>query len=766
MFARIFLCALFALSVSVGRLAAQAPEGPPLPPQPQAAQAQPAIPPQAQPAEAAPAGAGQAQPEPQVLEEGPIHEAFAEPIALDAKPRVLINREPPEPINELPPDVRPEGENIEWIPGYWMWSDIQQDFVWVSGVWRDIPPGRRWMPGHWSKVDGGYEWVSGFWAGEQAQEVQLLPHPPASLEVGPSSPAPGDNYFWVPGVWVWQNGVYGWRAGYWYLGQANWVWVPDHYCYTPGGSFFVSGYWDYPLAHRGLLFAPVYWPNRYFGYAGWYYRPYSFVDTSLLLASLFINDRHHHYYFGHGHWRGDHFHPWWDHGQNHRHRGYDPLWAYHRWHEGRNRDDWEDRWRSDFDRRHDRDGRPGPGGGRDGRPGVDQLAGDQGHLVRHLNEMKRDDLPGVELRKMNPAELQRTKQQISQWKDLREARAKFETRVAASGDGGQLQVGGRGRGQTGDRLSIGRVDRGSGGQLQIGANGQGGATSQAGLGRPNATAQAGAGGNVQAQGPSQARLGSPFDRRRATFKLPQDSTAGGGATTTDAVGQQRDRSSWSSRFQSRPGNNVVVPGSGQASTSQQAGQANFGQPRIWQGGRPAIQQGSAIAGGERSSGRPSWSYRSGTGDGGSSHFRSQVPQGGNMQFPQGGSQVRRSGSIQIPQSDGRSSLYRGSGQPSAGSGQQFSTGRTQVYQGGSQFNRGTFSGGGQRSYSPGSRQGFSGNHGGSSQQFSRGNWSSGARQSFRSSGGGGQSSFQGGGGGHSVRGGGGGRGGGRGGDND
>jgi hypothetical protein len=652
-----------------------------------------------------------------------------------------------------------------------MWSDIQRDFVWVSGVWRDVPPGRRWVPGHWAKVAAGFEWVSGFWAGEQAQEVQLLPHPPASLEVGPSSPAPGDNYFWVPGVWVWQNGAYGWRAGYWYLGQPNWVWVPDHYCYTPSGSFFVSGYWDFPLVRRGLLFAPVYVPRQYFGFPGWTYRPYSVINTSLLLTSLFIHDRHHHYYFGHGHWRGNHFHPWWEHDRRHGHRGYDPLWAYHRWHDGRNRDGWEDHWRKDFDRRHDGDHRPGPGGGRDGRPGGEQLAGDQRHLVRRLDQMKRDDLPGVELRRMNAAEVQKTQRQISQWKDLREARAKFETRVAANGDAGRLPIGGVGGGrvQAGDRASNGRVDRGPDSQIQIGASGQAGATSQPGAGQTRATAQAGA--NVQAQGPSQGQLGSPFDRRRATFKLPQaESTTGGSGSATAGTTEAPDRGSWSGRFQSRPGGNVVVPGAGKAGTPQRFEQSNGGQPRIWQGGQANVQQGGAAQGGDQSAGRPNWSYRGGTGP---SQYRSQIQQGGSPQFPQGGGQ----------------SIYRGSGQPSVDrSSQQFPSGRAQVYQGGrpsyrgsfeggsQQFNRGNYSGGGQpsyqRSYSPSTRQSFQGT-GRSSQQFNRGNWSGGGggRQSFRSSGGGGQPSFQSGGGGRSggsIRfgGGGGGRGGGRGGDND
>ena len=258
------------------------------------------------------AGVSPPQGDPQVLDQGPIHEAFAEPVALDAKPRVIVDREPPEPINELPPEVKPEGDNVEWIPGYWMWSDEQLNFVWVSGVWRDIPPGRRWVPGHWLQEGNSWVWVSGFWAGADWREVQMLPHPPATLEAGPSSPAPGDNFFWVPGCWIWSDGGYAWRAGYWYAGQPNWVWVPDHYCYTPAGSIFVTGYWDRPLWARGCCSRPC-GGRRSGSDIPACLPPRTVVNSSLLLTSLFINTRHNNYWFGHGGWANhDFYRPWWD----------------------------------------------------------------------------------------------------------------------------------------------------------------------------------------------------------------------------------------------------------------------------------------------------------------------------------------------------------------------------------------------------------------------------------------------------------------------
>ena len=46
-------------------------------------------------------------------------------------------------IDEVPPEYKPEGENVQWIPGYWAWDVAQSDFIWVSGLWRDVPPGRH-----------------------------------------------------------------------------------------------------------------------------------------------------------------------------------------------------------------------------------------------------------------------------------------------------------------------------------------------------------------------------------------------------------------------------------------------------------------------------------------------------------------------------------------------------------------------------------------------------------------------------------------------
>ena len=71
---------------------------------------------------------------------GPVHEAFAKPTAPNAEPGAVVPKKPPEPIPELPPDVRPKDEDAEWFSGYWAWDADKKDFVWVSGLWRVPPP--------------------------------------------------------------------------------------------------------------------------------------------------------------------------------------------------------------------------------------------------------------------------------------------------------------------------------------------------------------------------------------------------------------------------------------------------------------------------------------------------------------------------------------------------------------------------------------------------------------------------------------------------
>lgn len=246
----------------------------------------------------------------QVLTRGPVHEAFAAPVVHDPKAGPVIAKEPPATVEEMPPDLKPAGPNVQWIPGYWSWDQERSDFLWISGVWREPPPGRQWVPGYWHQVEGGFQWVPGDWvpvsqpaAGAPTQpqastQASYLPPPPQSLETGPNGPAPGPNVFWSPGNWHWQGERYVWRPGFWAASQSSWVWVAPHSVYTPGGYLFVEGYWDLPLANRGMLFAPVYYPQPVYLQPAYVFTPSITIATPGLVANLFVQPAYGCYCFG------------------------------------------------------------------------------------------------------------------------------------------------------------------------------------------------------------------------------------------------------------------------------------------------------------------------------------------------------------------------------------------------------------------------------------------------------------------------------------
>ncbi len=261
----------------------------------------------------------------EMLTRGAVHEAFADQASEDPVAGLETPVAPPEPIDELPPEVKPEGDDIIWIPGYWYWDVEREDYIWISGVWRKQPPGRTWVPGYWAEVDGKYRRVSGMWSGSDVAELEYLPDPPASLEGGPVSPAPADDYFWVPGCWVYRYETYRWRPGYWDRFRDDRVWIPTRYIWSPRGCLYQAGYWDYPLAVRGQLYSPVYFHRSIYATAHCRFRPSVTISTNSIFLHLFVRSGHSHYYFGdyYGNRHRTHYHPWYEYQRIGRR--YDPL---------------------------------------------------------------------------------------------------------------------------------------------------------------------------------------------------------------------------------------------------------------------------------------------------------------------------------------------------------------------------------------------------------------------------------------------------------
>ncbi|HKB01382.1 MAG TPA: hypothetical protein VKD90_04140, partial [Gemmataceae bacterium] len=379
-----------------------------------------------------PAPAGGAPEGAQELTRGPIHEAFGQPTTFNPQPGPIAPKAPPEAIEELPPDQKPEGENVAWIPGYWHWDDEGKTFIWVSGFWRSVPYARTWVPGYWTQVDEGYQWVSGFWAAERATEIEYLPPPPESVEAGPTTEATVEGQIWIPGTWIWRETRYVWQPGFWTAGNPDWVWVPAHYVWTPSGFVFIDGYWDYPLFSRGLLFAPVAFTAVRPGFV---FRPAVVLDVRVLVISLFVRPRFHHYCFGDFYadtYARSGIYPWF---AFHNSRlGFDPLFAHTSFVFSRRDPTWVRDVREAFFFRREHEAARPP---RTFRQYTDWARRAQGEdaqriaLAQPITQVARDrDFP-TRLERVDERRAEQIRKQATQIRQFRDERVKMEREAAS-----------------------------------------------------------------------------------------------------------------------------------------------------------------------------------------------------------------------------------------------------------------------------------------------------------------------------------------------
>ena len=131
------------------------------------------------------------------------------------------------------------------------------------------------------------------------------------------------------------------------------MWVPAQYVWSPRGYVFVDGYYDYSVARRGVLYAPVYFNPSVYSQQGYRYSPVTAISLAVFGNQLFLRPNYNHYYFGDYYGSGYStagYYPWFS--FNDGRRGYDPFYAHQRWHR-RNDRDWQQRIETDFQRRND-----------------------------------------------------------------------------------------------------------------------------------------------------------------------------------------------------------------------------------------------------------------------------------------------------------------------------------------------------------------------------------------------------------------------------
>jgi hypothetical protein len=189
------------------------------------------------------------------------------------------------------------------------------------------------VAGYWTDVSGGYQWVPGFWSPAGTEEVGYYPEPPASLEAGPTSEPPSADYVWIPGCWQWRDARYVWQTGTWTLASPDWVWVPTSYYWCPRGWVLCGGYWDFPLARRGVLLAPVHFATGVYPRPGYLFAPSVVIDAGILGFHFFTRPDYCHYYFGDYYaasYEGLGIFPWFA-VRVHRQYAYDPLFSYYDW---------------------------------------------------------------------------------------------------------------------------------------------------------------------------------------------------------------------------------------------------------------------------------------------------------------------------------------------------------------------------------------------------------------------------------------------------
>lgn len=72
--------------------------------------------------------------------------------------------------------------------------------------------------------------------------VVMRPPPPDRPEE--AGVAPGTEYVWIRGHWIYNGSDWVWRRGHWEVRRNGYQWVPGHWIERDGGWLWIEGHWS------------------------------------------------------------------------------------------------------------------------------------------------------------------------------------------------------------------------------------------------------------------------------------------------------------------------------------------------------------------------------------------------------------------------------------------------------------------------------------------------------------------------------------------
>jgi hypothetical protein len=196
----------------------------------------------------------------------------------------------------------------------------------------------------------------------------------------------------------------------------------------------VEGYWDYSVARRGVLFAPVHFAAGTYAQPGFSYSPATVIDLGAFVDNLFMRPRYQHYYFGDyyaANYQDAGYYP--SYSVNSSRFGYDPIYAYDRW-QHRQDGEWEQHVAATFQNRRDHaEARPPRVWANQGVIGAGSVASAVRNLVgESLDQASRSGNATWRFQSVDQAERQRLSQNRQEVYRFRDQRQEWEAKAAAA----------------------------------------------------------------------------------------------------------------------------------------------------------------------------------------------------------------------------------------------------------------------------------------------------------------------------------------------